>query len=198
MAVWIVISLYRMAISGVVHWCVIAVIVPLTFHFAFMICTCAGAFCWNCALFTADTISSLIFLGRGMLSSLFRISYLSAILGLDVMARPGSAVSANIIILRCFSWFLGRTFSHCVGGDGFIIVIILGGRVGVRARGTVGPGFGCCCSGHGSACRCCCSSRSCFCSCVFYLHALICAGRFHPLFLVLTHLLLLRPESSRS
>jgi len=100
LAALIMISQYRRAISAVAFWCVIAVIVPFAFLLAFMIWTCAGACCWNSALLTADAISSSIFLGRGMLSSLLKISCLSAMLKTEVGAGPGSGKLSPLFNIR--------------------------------------------------------------------------------------------------
>jgi len=94
------ISWYSRAISAVACWCVIVVIVPFTLLHAFMIQMCAGAWCWNSALLTADAISSSIFLDRGMLSSLIKISRLSAMLELEFGARPGSGTLSYRINIR--------------------------------------------------------------------------------------------------
>ena len=65
LAVVMMMSRYRRAISGVAFWCVIAVIVPLAFLLAFMILMWAGAWWWNSALLIADAISWSILLGSG-------------------------------------------------------------------------------------------------------------------------------------
>jgi len=91
---------YRRAVSAVAFWCVIAVIVPFAFLLAFVLRTCARACCWTSAMLTADAISSSIFLGKGMLSSLNMISRLSAMLEPGVGAGPGSGALWSLFMIR--------------------------------------------------------------------------------------------------
>ena len=158
LAALIIISRYRRAISAVVFWLVIAVIVPFAFLLVFMIWTGARAFCWKSALLTGDAIFSYIFPGRRMLSSLLIISRLTAILNPDVRAGPGSdtvAFLCNIrrlavvfdpagpmaaLYLGVLSWTVSQKQAS-VGAD-------VGSGLNCGFSGTLSGrlSFGCCCS----------------------------------------------------
>jgi len=60
LAALIMLSQYSRAISAVVLWCVIAVIVPIALLFAFLNGICGASCCWNNALSNAEAISSSI------------------------------------------------------------------------------------------------------------------------------------------
>jgi len=114
-----------------------------------MIRTCAGVCCWNSALLTADAISSSISLGRGMLSSLLKVTRLSAMPEAEVRAAPGSGALSSLLNIRRLAavldppgpmgalwlWVQAGTVSHRVTGAG--------------ANVTLGSccGFGCTLSG---------------------------------------------------
>jgi len=154
----IMISRYRSAISAVAFWCVIAVIVPFAFLLAFMIRTCAGTCCWNSALLTADAISSSIFLGRGMFSSLLKISRLSAMLEPDFGAGPGSGPLSSLFNIKRLAavldppgpmgalwlWVRGGTVSHRLAGVGANFG--LGSCYGFGCTLSSIMVSGCCCS----------------------------------------------------
>jgi len=152
------ISRYRRSISAVPFRCVIAVIVPFAFLLTLMILTCAGSGCWNRALLTADAISSSIFLGRGLLSSLLKISRLSAMLDPEVGARPGSGTLSSLCNIRRLAvvldppgptgalwlWVRGGTVSHSLVGVGADFGLSL--SYGFCCTLTDSRGFSCCCS----------------------------------------------------
>jgi len=154
----IIISRDRRAFSAIAFWSVIAVTVPFAFLLPFMIQTCAGACCRNTALLTADAILSSIYQGRGKLSSLLKISCLSAMLRRDVGAGPGSRTVLSLFNIRGLAvvldppgpmgalwlWFWGATFSHCLAGVGADFGLGSCCGFGCTLSGILG--FGCCSS----------------------------------------------------
>jgi len=124
---------YCRVITVGVFWCVIAVIVPLTFVLALMILMWAVA-CWSkSVLLMADDISWSILLGSGTLSSLLRVRCLSALLEPVVLAGAGQA---------SFFWFHGGTVSHHVVNVGTDVVTFLGLDEAVAVGVVVGLGAG--------------------------------------------------------
>jgi len=123
-------SPYLRAIYAVAFWWVIVVLVPLAFLLAFMMLISAVACWWKSALLLADAISWSILLGSGMLSSLFRIRNLPALLNMVVGA---GAKLADIISFR------GRTISHRQVGDDadFVTTVSLDGFLSL----SIGAGF---------------------------------------------------------
>jgi len=135
-------SRYRIAISAVAFWSVIAVITPFPFLRAFMILMWAGACWWKSALMIADAITWSILMGGGTLSYLLEIRCLSAMLNRVVRAGPGPTEDFWLCVR-------GWTVSHVLSGIG------VGLRVGLGlCRGSgcsmscslgLGLGFGYCC-----------------------------------------------------
>jgi len=130
-------SWYRIAISAVAFWCMIAVIAPFALHLAFIVLLWAEA-CWsNSVVLITDAISWSIVLGSGTLLSLLMIKRLSAMLEPVIGAGAG---------LAGFIWFRGGIISHHLFSVGaadiapFHADVVLG--VGVGAGLTAGAGFG--------------------------------------------------------
>jgi len=109
--------------------------VPLAFLFACIIRTCARACCWNSTRLTADEIASSILLGPGMLSSLLRPSYLSAIHEPDFGAEPGICL-----------WTRCGTISHHLAGVGadFGLGVFCGFGCSLSCSLCCGCCYGCC------------------------------------------------------
>jgi hypothetical protein len=132
-------SLYRIAISAVAFWYMIAVITPFAFLLAFMILMWAGGYWWNSALLIADSISWSILFGSGTLSSLLRIRRLSALL------EPVVGAEAR---LAGFFWFRGGTISHRLVSVSADVIAPFGAAVALSVGVSVGVGAGlCACAG---------------------------------------------------
>jgi len=128
-----IMSRYRIAISAVAFWCVIAVIAPFAFLLAFMILRWAGPCWWKSALLIANAICWSILLGNGTLSSLLKIRRLSAMLEPVVGAGAGWA---------SYIWFCGGTVSHRLVGVSTDVVAPFRVDVALGIGASIGAGVG--------------------------------------------------------
>jgi len=154
LAAGMMMSPYHRAISTIAFWCVIAVIAPLAFLFAFMILMWARA-CWlKSALLIADAISCSILLGAGTLQSLHENRSLCTMLDQVVGAGPVGA------FWRCFQgWPVSQLLARMGVGLGLGLGLCHGSGCSVSC--SLGLGFGCCCSWRFSGSPSCVARASC-------------------------------------